>query len=252
MMIDPGIFRAYDIRGIVGETLTEESVFLIGKAIGSLVREHGEHHVVIARDGRISGPLLSKQLCDGLLAVGCDVVDLGMVPTPLLYFATQLLPHHAGVMLTGSHNPPNYNGLKMMVQGRSLTEAEIKDLYHRIKAQQFSETGKLGVLREMHILDRYIETVTNDIKLARPLNIVIDAGNGVAGMLAPALFQALGCKVHALYCEVDGSFPNHHPDPSQAENLQDLAATVREKQADIGIAFDGDGDRLGLSQVKAR
>jgi phosphomannomutase/phosphoglucomutase len=246
MMIDPGIFRAYDIRGIVGETLTEESVFLIGQAIGSFVREKGDHQVVIARDGRLSGPMLSKQLSDGLRAVGCDVVDLGMVPTPLLYFATHLLPKHAGVMLTGSHNPSNYNGLKMMVQGRSLTEAEIKNLYHRIQAKQFSETNQLGARREMQIVDRYIEAVMRDVKLDRPLSVVIDAGNGVAGMLAPALFQALGCKVHALYCEVDGHFPNHHPDPSQEENLKDLAIAVREKQADIGIAFDGDGDRLGV------
>jgi phosphomannomutase/phosphoglucomutase len=249
-MMDASIFRAYDIRGIVGKDLTEENVFLIGKAIGSMVREMGDHQVVIARDGRISGPLLSKQLSDGLLAVGCDVVDLGMVPTPLLYYATQLLPQHAGVMLTGSHNPSNYNGLKMMVQGRALTETEIKSLYHRIQAQQFVENDKQAVRRELQIVERYIQHVASDIKLVRPLNVVIDAGNGVAGMIAPALFKNLGCNVHALYCDVDGNFPNHHPDPSQAENLQDLARAVREQQADIGLAFDGDGDRLGIVTSK--
>jgi phosphomannomutase/phosphoglucomutase len=249
-MIDAGIFRAYDIRGIVGENLTEEHVFLIGKSFGSMVRELGEHEVVIARDGRLSGPSFTKQLSDGLLAAGCDVIDLGMVPTPLLYYATHVLAKPAGVMLTGSHNPSNYNGLKMVVKGRSLTEEEIKALYHRIIAQQFVQDDKQGVQQEMHIVDSYLQQVKNNITLARPLKVVVDAGNGVAGMIAPQLFEALGCEVEAIYCEVDGRFPNHHPDPSHAENLKDLAKTVQAKQADIGLAFDGDGDRLGIVTSK--
>lgn len=242
--MNSGIFRAYDIRGIVGDTLTEESVLLIGKAIGSLVQELGGHQVVLARDGRLSGPQLSPCLSAGLLSTGCDVIDIGMVPTPLLYYTTHRLNQCSGVMLTGSHNPPNYNGIKMVVQGRSLSEAEIKALYDRIIAQQFVRSS--GTLRHMDVTNEYIQAVTHRIKLARPLKVVIDAGNGVAGVIAPTLFKALGCDVHALYCEVDGHFPNHHPDPSHAENLQDLAQTVRALQADIGLAFDGDGDRLGM------
>ena len=242
--LDPGIFRAYDIRGIVDETFTADNVFLIGKAFGSLVRELGDTQVVIARDGRMSGPRLSKSLSEGLLASGCDVIDLGMVPTPVLYYATHLLQQCSGMMLTGSHNPSQYNGLKMVVQGGTLTEAGIKALYERIQTQQFTE-GR-GTLRALNIIEQYIETVTTNIKLARPLKVVLDAGNGVAGMLAPTLFKTLGCDVIPLYCEVDGEFPHHHPDPSQAENLRDLALTVRQTEADIGLAFDGDGDRLGI------
>lgn len=242
--VNPSIFRAYDIRGVVGKTLTENTVFLIGKALGSLVRDHHQHQIAIARDGRDSGPLLSKALCDGILSVGCDVVDLGMVPTPLLYFATHLFGEQSGVMLTGSHNPPDYNGLKMVVNGATLTEQQIKDLYTRITEQNFN-TG-LGVRHELNVLDRYVTQVTETIKLKKPMKIVIDAGNGVAGMIAPALFRALGCEVYELFCEVDGSFPNHHPDPSQEENLEDLVRAVQAQQADVGLAFDGDGDRLGV------
>ena len=236
--LDPSIFRAYDIRGIVGESLTEESVY------ASLLRDKGENHIVIARDGRLSGVSLSKALCDGILSVGCDVMDIGMVPTPLLYFATHITAHCSGVMLTGSHNPANYNGLKMVLKGATLTSEEIKSLYQRVIEKKFY-VGK-GVLHHLEIVDRYIQDVTQNIKLSRPLKIVLDAGNGVAGHMAPTLFRALGCDVHELFCEVDGRFPNHHPDPSQPENLQDLIATVQEKQAYIGLAFDGDGDRLGV------
>lgn len=242
--LHPSIFRAYDIRGIVGKTLTEEGVFLIGKMIGSLVRERGENQVVIARDGRLSGLPLSKALSGGILSAGCDVVDLGMVPTPLLYYATHILDQHSGVMLTGSHNPSEYNGLKMVVKGVALTEDEIKDIYHRIVEKHFS-AGQ-GVRHELNVIDRYISHVTHDVNLARPLSMVIDAGSGVTGMIAPQLFKALGCEVHELFCDVDGNFPHHHPDPSQPENLQDLIRAVRETNADIGLAFDGDGDRLGV------
>ena len=269
--IHASIFRAYDIRGIVGKTLTEESVFLIGKAIGSYAREQGENQITIARDGRLSGPLLSKALTEGLLSVGCEVIDLGMVPTPVLYFATtqyisELSPeisseeiaHHpaplsachpafiagSGIMLTGSHNPADYNGLKIVIKGTTLTENEIKNLYHRILEQNF-HTG-CGKRRNYQIVDKYVERITSDIQLARPLRIVIDAGNGVTGELAPRLFRALGCEVEELFCEIDGRFPNHHPDPSEPHHLTALIKKVRDNHADIGLAFDGDGDRLGV------
>lgn len=242
--INPTIFRAYDIRGIAGETLTESAVFLIGKALGSLVRDHGEHQVVIARDGRVSGPILSKALCDGILSVGCDVVDIGVAPTPVLYYATQIFAEHSGVMLTGSHNPPNYNGLKMVVKGHALAEKDILGLHERIKAQQFY-VG-LGVRHELDVTERYISQITQGITLKRPLKIIVDAGNGVAGEIAPALYKRMGCEVQELFCEIDGRFPNHHADPSQPENLQDLIQAVKDANADIGLAFDGDADRLGV------
>lgn len=240
----PSIFRAYDIRGIVGDTLTEESVFLIGKGFGSLVLEQGETKVAIARDGRTSGPVLSKVLAQGILSVGCDVIDIGMVPTPLLYYATHTFDQHAGIMVTGSHNPPQYNGLKIVLNGTTMVEHQIQDLYQRIVNKRFA-TGE-GNYQEFNIVDHYINYVASLIHLARPLNIVIDAGNGVTGMIAPALFRALGCEVHELFCEVDGNFPNHHPDPTEPENLHDLINEVRKQNADIGLAFDGDGDRLGI------
>ena len=242
-MLSSSIFRAYDIRGIVNQTLTPETVFLIGMAIGSLIREQNKKEILIARDGRSSGPVLSNALCEGLLATGCDVIDLGMIPTPVLYYATHLLTPY-GVMMTGSHNPANYNGLKLVIDGAPLTEQGIQNLYQRIVQQQFCKGH--GVKRELNITEQYIDEITKQIHLARPLKIVIDAGNGVTGMLAPTLFKALGCEVHELYCEVDGQFPNHHPDPSQTENLQDLIRTVKTVNADIGLAFDGDGDRLGI------
>lgn len=242
--IDPSIFRAYDIRGIVGETLTEEAVFLIGKAVGSLAREKGQHQIVIARDGRLSGPQFSKALCDGILSVGCDVMDIGIAPTPLLYYATAVFDEHCGVMLTGSHNPANYNGLKMVVEGQALAEQEIQDLYQRIKDERFY-VG-LGVRHELNVTERYLEELTAGINLGRKLKIVVDAGNGVTGSIAPDLFKRMGCEVHELFCEVDGTFPNHHADPSQPENLQDVINAVREVNADVGLAFDGDGDRVGV------
>lgn len=242
--IHPGIFRTYDIRGIVGKTLTKQDVYLIGKALGSMVLELGEKQMTIARDGRLSSPILANALSDGILATGCNVIDIGMVPTPLLYYAVHMSGKQSGVMLTGSHNPAEYNGLKMVIQGQTLAEEGIKHLYQRIIARHFYQ-GQ-GSKQEVDIEKRYITHITQHIHLPRKLKVVIDAGNGVAGKIAPILFGALGCDVHELFCEVDGQFPNHHPDPSQPENLQSLIQAVRDTQADIGLAFDGDGDRLGV------
>lgn len=244
-IVPSSIFRAYDIRGIVGDTFTEETVFLIGKALGSLVRDEDEKQIIVARDGRFSGPLLMKALCDGILSVGCDVLDLGMVPTPLLYYAAHAFEGHSGVMLTGSHNPPDYNGLKMVVKGTTLADAAIQALYQRILEKRFYQDGE-GSYRKHDIVPQYLNEFCSNIRLSRPLKIVIDAGNGVTGMIAPTLFRQLGCDVYELFCDVDGSFPNHHADPSVVANLQDLISAVNETKADIGLAFDGDGDRLGV------
>ena len=242
--IHPSIFRAYDIRGIVGQTITEDGVYFIGRALGTLVMEAGNKRMVVARDGRLSGPLLSTALCEGILSSGCDVINLGMVPTPLLYYATAVVGVNSGVMLTGSHNPSDYNGLKMVINGKTLSENDIKELHQRIIEKRFCE-GK-GKLEHLEIAARYINHVFEDVKLARPLKVVVDCGNGIAGGVAPDLFRRMGCDVHEIFCEIDGRFPHHHPDPSQPENLQDLIQKVQYTQADIGLAFDGDGDRLGV------
>ena len=238
------IFRAYDIRGVVGETLTEQIVYELGRAIGSEAYEQGEQTVIVARDGRHSGAAFSKALSEGLMASGRDVLDIGMVPTPVLYFATHFLGSKTGVMITGSHNPPNYNGLKIVINGAALSGDAISGLKQRIERQDYQQ-GR-GSLHEQDLLPDYIERVVGDVQLSRPLKLVVDCGNGVASVVAPALFQALGCEVTALYCKVDGDFPNHHPDPGKPENLADLIVAVRERKADLGVAFDGDGDRLGV------
>jgi len=242
--IPASIFRAYDIRGIVGETLTVDAVSWIGQAIGSEAYERGEQTIIVARDGRNSGPELIEALKAGILASGRDVIDIGMVPTPLLYFATHFLQSNSGVMLTGSHNPADYNGLKIVLAGDSLHGQEITDLYTRIMSRDLL-SGE-GTESSQELMADYINAITDDITLTQPLKIVIDAGNGVAGAVAPILFQALGCEVIGLHCEVNGNFPNHHPDPSKPENLIDLQETLKNEQADIGFAFDGDGDRLGV------
>lgn len=242
--IDASIFRAYDIRGIVNKTLTEESIYAIGCAIGSFALEKGEKSIAVGRDGRLSGPMLSAALCRGIQSTGCNVINIGVVPTPVLYYSTYVLNTRSGVMLTGSHNPPEYNGLKIMIAGETLAEDSIQHLYHRILANDFVYGA--GSLTELDIIERYITHVSEDAKLKRPLKIVVDCGNGVAGKIAPDLYRRMGCDVHELFCEVDGNFPNHHPDPSQVENLEDLIFKVRELNADIGLAFDGDGDRLGV------
>ncbi|MCP4272302.1 MAG: phosphomannomutase/phosphoglucomutase [Gammaproteobacteria bacterium] len=242
--ISPSIFRAYDIRGVVGETLTVNAVRWIGQSIGTEAFERGEQTIIVARDGRKSGEELLAALKEGLLASGRDVIDIGMVPTPLLYFATHYLQSRSGVMLTGSHNPSNYNGLKIVLAGDSLYGDDITEIYNRIQRRDLLN-GE-GTESSNDIMADYVNNITGDIALAQPLKVVIDAGNGVAGAVAPLLFQALGCEVIGLFCDVDGNFPNHHPDPSKPENLEDLRQAVLKEEADIGIAFDGDGDRLGV------
>lgn len=244
MTIPAEIFRAYDIRGIVGRTLTPEIVRTIGRALGTLGRERGAPAFALGRDGRHSGPALSGALAEGLVAAGADVIELGMVPTPVTYFAAHHLGCGSCVSVTGSHNPPDYNGLKLVVAGITLAGEEIQDLRRRI------DSGKLasgaGRRSSADVLGAYVERIAGDVKLARPLRIAVDCGNGVAGMLVPRLFRRLGCEVEELYCEVDGSFPNHHPDPSHPENLADLAARLKRGPGELGFAFDGDGDRLGV------
>lgn len=242
--ISATIFRAYDIRGVVGETLNPDIVYAIGQAIGSEALSLGETTMIVARDGRLSGPTLSKALIDGLLATGINVINIGRVPTPVLYFATHVLGSTSGAMLTGSHNPIDHNGVKMVLKGRAIHGDDIQRLYQRIQNNDFAVGA--GTLTHEEMLPRYEERVLSDVTLKKRLKVVVDCGNGVAGVIAPELIKKLGCDVYELFCEVDGNFPNHHPDPSQEENLSDLIQTVIRKQADIGLAFDGDGDRLGV------
>ena len=239
------IFREYDIRGVVDRDLTPDVVRAIGQAVGSLAAERGETSVAVGRDGRLSSPALGEALKAGIRAAGLDVIDLGAVSTPVLYYATHTLAEtRAGVMVTGSHNPPQYNGLKIVIDRIALHGEVIRDLRRRI------ETGDLrqgsGRERSAHIRLDYIRRVSEALPLPKPLKVVVDCGNAIAAKTAPPLLRALGCAVVELYCEVDGRFPNHHPDPSVPENLADLQAAVREHQADIGLAFDGDADRLGV------
>lgn len=242
--LDASIFKAYDIRGIVDKTLTEDAVYLIGLALGSEARAQGETKIVVARDGRNSGPALLARLSDGLRAAGINVISIGMAPTPVLYFAAQTIGSGSGIMVTGSHNPPDYNGLKMVIAGTTLASEQIQALHERIKAKDF-ESGD-GSFSEKEVIAQYIKRITGDVMLLKKLKVVIDCGNGAAGAVAPQLMKELGCDVVELFCEVDGNFPNHHPDPSKPENLKDLIAAVKEQQADIGLAFDGDGDRIGV------
>lgn len=243
-ILDHTIFKAYDIRGIVDETLTTDAVYWIGRALGAEAEARGEQHIYVARDGRLSGPKLIEALIRGLREAGRDVTDLGMVPTPVLYYAAYELGTGSGIMLTGSHNPPNYNGLKMVLGGTTLAGPDIQALRQRIETGDLSE-GE-GRFDSADVVPQYIERITSDVKLARPMKVIVDCGNGVAGDAAPRLLRALGCEVSELFCEVDGNFPNHHPDPSQPENLADLQRALCEQDADIGLAFDGDGDRLGV------
>lgn len=248
--INKEIFRAYDIRGIFGQNLTRDTAYWIGRAVGSKSLAQGQPAVAVARDGRLSGPELMDGLISGLIESGCHVTDLGMVPTPVLYFATHSLEATTGVMLTGSHNPAQYNGFKIVLAGQTLANEQITELYDSIVNKQLA-SGQ-GSLQQLDILPRYLERITSDIALARPLKVVVDCGNGVAGVIGPQLLEAIGCEVIPLYAEVDGSFPNHHPDPGQPENLADLITAVSNHQADLGIAFDGDGDRLGVVTEQGR
>jgi phosphomannomutase/phosphoglucomutase len=246
------IFRAYDIRGVVGSTLTREVVVDIGRALGSEAKEQGCKSVIIARDGRNSSPELSESLAQGILSTGRDVLDIGMVPTPVLYFVVQHSEGRTGVMVTGSHNPSQYNGLKMVVNGETLAGDRIQELRTRIINQNFA-TGEKGTLESNNMVaNEYIGTISEDVHIGRPMQVVVDCGNGVAGELAPTLLKTLGCDVIELFCDIDGNFPNHHPDPSQPENLADLISAVQHYEADIGIAFDGDGDRLGIIDSKGK
>lgn len=244
MTICAEIFRAYDIRGIVDETLTDAAVYDIGRALGTKVLSLNGTSIVIGRDGRISGPRLAARLAAGIMSTGCNVVDVGLVPTPVLYFASVHLQINSAVMLTGSHNPPNYNGLKIIVNAITIYGAAIQELHNIIQEKQFSNGA--GTYSTVNVVDAYIDATKQNINIKRPMKIVIDCGNGVPGMVAPQLFSNLGCQVIPLYCEVDGTFPNHHPDPSDPHNLEDIQRTVIEQKADLGIAFDGDGDRLGI------
>ncbi len=238
------IFRSYDIRGIVGRTLTPAIVRDIGRAVGSLARERGAPTFAVGRDGRLSGPELSNSLMEGMVAAGADAVDIGMAPTPVAYFAAHHLGCGSCIALTGSHNPPDYNGLKIVVGGDTLYGDDIQEIRKRIESGKFL-TGK-GKRSAADVLDAYVGRIAGDVKLARKMRIAIDCGNGVAGMLAPRLYRELGCEVTELFCEVDGRFPNHHPDPSQPKNLETLIKTLKASDCELGIAFDGDGDRLGL------
>ena len=248
MVVSNSIFKAYDIRGIVEDELTPDVVKAIGRAIGSESIAKGERGVAVGRDGRLSGMMLMDSLKSGLIESGCHVIDVGMVPTPLVYFSTCTKGATSGVMITGSHNPPEYNGFKIMIAGETLSSNRIQDLYNRIINQDYASGA--GSSMSVNIDEDYINTITSDIKLDKELSIVVDCGNGVAGNIAPKLFEALGAKVSKLFCMVDGRFPNHHPDPSKLENLQDLIKEVLETGADMGFAFDGDGDRLGLIDNK--
>ncbi|AXL52887.1 phosphoglucomutase [Paraburkholderia caffeinilytica] len=251
-MISKSIFKAYDIRGVIGKTLDADAARSIGLAFGSEVRAQGGDAVVVARDGRLSGPELIQALSDGLRAAGVDVVNVGMVPTPVGYFAASVPLRLDGgerrvdscIVVTGSHNPPDYNGFKMVLRGAAIYGEQILALHQRIVDENFSQGS--GTYTEYDIADAYLDRIASDVKLARPIKIVVDTGNGVAGGLAPKLFRKLGCELVELFTEIDGNFPNHHPDPAHPENLQDVIRALKETDAEIGFAFDGDGDRLGV------
>ena len=245
MQLSPSIFKAYDIRGIVPSTLTEEVAEALGRAFGTVARGEGEKAVAVGRDGRLSGPSLSAALVRGLVASGVDVIDVGMVTTPMLYFAANTLCT-SGIQVTGSHNPRDYNGFKMVMAGRAIYGEEIQALRRMMETAGWDTPAQPGNIRNVNVSAPYRDRITGDVKLARPMKIVVDSGNGIAGASAPGIFRALGCEVIELFSEVDGNFPNHHPDPSKPENLRDLIAKLKETGAELGLAFDGDGDRLGI------
>lgn len=245
---NPAVFRAYDIRGMAETDFTDDFVSHIGMSLGSEAIDHGQQSMVLGYDGRLSSPRIKDALINGIRSVGCHVIDLGLVPTPLMYFATHHLGTQSGVMITGSHNPPQYNGFKVVIAGKPYADEQIQGLKRRIEIQHYKECelGSEGGYQEHDISAEYIDTIINDVAIAQPLKVVVDCGNGAASNLTPALLHELGCDVIPLFCEVDGNFPNHHPDPSVMSNLNDLIHAVREHDADIGLALDGDGDRLGV------
>lgn len=244
MSLDAGIFRAYDIRGITTSNLTEQVCYWIGRAFATQALAEDQQRAVIGRDGRLSSPGIERALGQGLVDGGMQVTSIGQVPTPVLYYATHKLETGTGIMITGSHNPPEYNGLKMMIGGVTLAEDLIQALYRRLQDNSLSEGS--GTLDQTDLGDQYIAAAMATTELKRPLKVAVDCGNGVAGELGPKLISALGCEVIPLFCEIDGNFPNHHPDPAEPENLQDLVTAVKAHNADVGLAFDGDGDRLGI------
>jgi phosphomannomutase/phosphoglucomutase len=250
MTIAPEIFKAYDIRGVVDRTLTEEAVEAIGRGLGTLGKAKGITRFIVGRDGRLSGPRLSAALTRGLTAAGMNVTDIGVCATPMVYFTTYALDTGSGVMVTGSHNPPEYNGLKMMVAGETLAAESIQALRKLVEIGAFA-TGK-GAVESLDVAQAYVERVVRDVRLSRPMKIAVDCGNGSPGAIAPQLFRAMGCQVEELFCEVDGNFPNHHPDPSQPKNLADLIVALATGDSEIGLAFDGDGDRLGVVTKSGR
>ena len=244
MQTTPAIFKAYDIRGIVPSTLNESVALGLGRAFGTAARAQGERVVAVGRDGRLSGPGLAAALIQGLVEAGLEVIDVGMVTTPMLYFAAHTLCT-SGIQVTGSHNPKDYNGFKMVLAGRAIYGEEIQTLSRTMEEESWQlQPG--GSVRQADVLSAYRERIVSDVKLARPMKVVVDCGNGIAGASAPAIFRALGCEVIELFSEVDGNFPNHHPDPSKPENLRDLVAALQASDAELGLAFDGDGDRLGI------
>ena len=246
VVLDPSIFRAYDIRGIVGTTLDAGVAELVGQAVGSLMREQDLTDIVVGRDGRLSGPELVAGLVAGLRKAGRNVIDIGMAPTPVVYFGAYHLRTGCCISVTGSHNPADYNGFKIVVGGETLSGEAITDLHTRVAEDRLYTAPQPGAVSERDIGDDYVRRIADDIQIARPLKVVVDAGNGVAGELGPRVLEAIGAEVVPLYCEIDGTFPHHHPDPSEPQNLVDLASTVQRFDADLGIAFDGDGDRLGV------
>jgi phosphomannomutase len=244
MQLSASIFKAYDIRGVVPATLDPELAEALGKAFGSAARAAGERSVAVGRDGRLSGPTLAAALIKGLVATGIEVIDVGAVTTPMLYFAAHTLAT-SGIQVTGSHNPKDYNGFKMVLAGRAIYGDEIQGL-RRVMEADSARLAPGGSVRRVDVTEAYTQRIVGDIRLARPLKIVVDSGNGIAGASAPAILRAIGCEVTELFSEVDGNFPNHHPDPSKPENLKELMAALKQGDAELGLAFDGDGDRLGI------
>ncbi|MES2282333.1 MAG: phosphomannomutase/phosphoglucomutase [Pseudomonadota bacterium] len=245
MQASASIFKAYDIRGVVPATINAEFAQALGKAFGAVAVKAGETTVAVGRDGRLSGPSLSAALIRGLASTGVNVIDIGMATTPMLYFAASTLAT-SGIQVTGSHNPKDYNGFKMVLAGRAIYGDDIQGLRKIIEGDTWISAATPGVVTPVNVEAGYRNRIVSDIKLSRPMKIVVDCGNGVAGASAPAIFRALGCDVIELFSEVDGNFPNHHPDPSKPENLRDLIKALKESDAELGLAFDGDGDRLGI------
>jgi len=244
VQLTPAIFKAYDIRGIVPSTLNEDVARGLGRAFGTAARAEGQSVVAVGRDGRLSGPSLSAALIEGLVEAGIEVIDIGAVTTPMLYFAAHTLCA-SGIQVTGSHNPKDYNGFKMVLGGRAIYGDEIQGLRKTMEDESWQLVPG-GKVRQADVLNDYVQRITGDVKLERPMKVVVDSGNGIAGASAPGIFRALGCEVIELFSEVDGNFPNHHPDPSKPDNLRDLIAKLQSTDAELGLAFDGDGDRLGI------